>query len=81
MRLLCKYVRNYFLVYHLTSQFLLHLQNYNEFEAEIMDLQLEKFGLSFDIKKFTTSGWALGDENVIGIRSFNNVCPKIQENN
>ena len=49
----------------------LYLQNHKEFEAEILDLQLEKYGLSFDIKKFTTSGWALGDENVIGKRSFN----------
>ena len=32
------------------------LQNYKEFEAEILDLQLEKYGLSFDIKKYTTSG-------------------------
>ena len=71
MRLLWKYIRNYFLVYHLTSHFLLYLQNYKEFEAEILDFQLEKYGLSFDIKKCTTSGWALGDENVIGIRSFN----------
>ena len=47
-----------------------YLQNYKEFEAEILDLQLEKYGLSFDIKKCTTSCWALGDENVIGIRSF-----------
>ena len=36
----------------------------------MLDLQLEKYGISFDIKKYTTSGWALGDENVIGIRSF-----------
>ena len=36
-----------------------------------MDLQPEKYGLSFDIKKCTTSGRALGDENVIGIRAFN----------
>ena len=62
-------VRNYFLVYHLTSYFSLYLQNYKEFEAEILDLQLEKYGLSFDIQKRTTFGWALGDENVIGIRS------------
>ena len=68
MRLLWKYVRNYFLVYQLTSQFLSpHLQNYKEFEGEILDLQLENHGLSFDIKKLTTSGWALGNENVIGI--------------
>ena len=60
-------------VYQLTSHFLLglYLQNYKEFEAEILDLKLGKYGLSFDIKKYTTSGWALGDENVIGIRSFN----------
>ena len=70
MRLLWKYIRNYFLVYHLISHILLYLQNYKEFEAEILDLQLEKYELSFDIKKCTTSGWVLGDENVIGIRSF-----------
>ena len=35
-----------------------------------MDLQSEKYGLSFDIKKYTTSGWALGDENVISIRAL-----------
>ena len=67
MRLLWKYIRNYFLVYQWTSHFLSYLQNYKEFEAEILDLQLEKYGLSFDIKKCTTSCWALGDENVIGI--------------
>ena len=49
----------------------MYLQNYKEFEAEMLDLQLEKYGLLFDIKKYTTFGWALGDENVIGIRSFN----------
>ena len=27
-----------------------------EFEAAILDLQSEKYGLSFDIKKYTTSG-------------------------
>ena len=67
MRLLWKYIRNYFLVYQLISRFLLYLQNYKEFEAEILDLQSEKYELSFDIKKYTTSGWALADENVIGI--------------
>ena len=68
MRLLWKYIRNYFLVYHLTLHILLYL--HREFKAEILDLQIEKYGLSFDIKKCITSGWALGDENVIGIRSF-----------
>ena len=71
MRLLWKYIRSYFLVYHLTLHFLLYLQNYKEFEAEILDLQLENYGLLFDIKKYTTSGWAVGDENVTSIRSFN----------
>ena len=71
MRLLWKYIRNYFLVYQLISHFLLYLQNYKEFEAEILDLQSEKYGLSFGIKKYSTSGWALGDENAIGIiRAF-----------
>ena len=72
MRLLWKYI-NCFLVYHLISHFLLYLQNYKKFEAEILDLQSEKYGLSFDIKKYTTSGWTLGDENVIGIRAFNTI--------
>ena len=71
MRLIWKYIRNYFLVYQFISHFLSYLQNYIEFEAEILDLQPEKYWLSFDIKKCTTSGWALGDENVIGIRAFN----------
>ena len=71
MRLLWKYIRNYFLVYQLISHFLLYLQNYKEFEAEILDLQSEKYGLSFGIKKYTTSSWARGDENMIGIRAFN----------
>ena len=73
MRLLWKYIRNYFLVYQLTSHFLLYLQNYKEFEAKILDMQSEKYGLSFDIKKYTSSSWALGDENVIGIRAFKGV--------
>ena len=71
MRLLWKYIRNHFLVYQLISHFLLYLLNYKEFEGEILDLQSEKYGLSFDIKKYNTSGWALGDENVIGTRAFN----------
>ena len=37
MRLLWKYIRNYFLVYQLISHFLLYLQNYEEFEADILD--------------------------------------------
>ena len=77
MRLLWKYLRNYFLVYQLISPFLVYLQNYKEFEAEILDLQSAKYGLSFDIKKYITSGWALGDENVIGIKAFNQKSEKL----
>ena len=40
----------------LISNFLSYLQNYKEFKAKILDLQPEKYGLSFDIKKCTTSG-------------------------
>ena len=83
MRLLWKYIRNYFLVYQLISPFLVYLQNYKEFEAEILDLQSEKYGLSFDIKKYTTSGWAWGMKNVIGIRAFKRntkLYPKILGN-
>ena len=76
MRLLWKKnIRNYFLVYHLISHLLLYLQNYKGFEAEILDLLSEKYGLSFDVKKYTTSGWALGDENVIGIRTLKGGVP------
>ena len=50
MRILWKYIRNYFLVYQLTPHFFSYLQNYKEFEAEILDLQLEKYELSFDTK-------------------------------
>ena len=71
MRLWCKYIKNYLLVYQLISHFLPYLRNYKEFEGEISDLQLEKYGLSFEIKEYTTSGRAWGDENVIGIRAFN----------
>ena len=53
------------------SHFLLYPQNYKEFEADILGLQSEKYGLSFDVKQYTTSSWTLGDENVIGIlRAF-----------
>ena len=72
MRLLWKYI-NYFLLYHLISHFLLCLQNYKEFEAEIVDLQSEKYRLSFDIKNifyFWMSPGGGGGENVIGIRAF-----------
>ena len=37
MRLLWKYIRNYFLVYQLSSPLLSYLQKYKEFEAEILD--------------------------------------------
>ena len=60
MRLLWKYIRNHFLVYQLISHFLLYLLSYKEFVGEILDLQSEKYGLLFDIKKYNTSGWALG---------------------
>ena len=73
IRLWCKYIRNHLLVYQLTSHFLPYLQNYKEFEGKISDLHLEKYGLSFETKKYTTSGWARGDENVIGIRAFNTI--------
>ena len=69
MRLLWKYI-NYFLVYHLISPFLVYLQNYKEFEAEILDLQSEKHGLSFNIKKIYYFRLSPEDENVIGIRAF-----------
>ena len=47
---------NYFLVIPFNFTFFVISPNYKEFEAEILDLQIEKYGLSFDIKKCTTSG-------------------------
>ena len=70
MRLWCKYIKNYFLVYQLTSHFLPYLRNYKEFEGEISDLQLEKYGLSFENQKIYYFHLSPGDENVIGIRAF-----------
>ena len=68
MRLLWKYIRNFFLVYQLTSNFLSYLQNYKEFEAEILDLQPEKYGLSFSIKKCATSGgWECDRHKVLSV--------------
>ena len=55
-------------MYQLISYFLSNLQNYKEFKAKILDLQPVKYGLSFDIKKCTTSGWALGDENAFPLK-------------
>ena len=72
MRLLWKYIRNYFLVYQLISPFVVYLQNYKEFEAEILDLQIRKIWAFIWYQKiyyFRLSPWG---ENVIGIRAFNN---------
>ena len=71
MRLLWKYIRNYFLVYQLTSHFLSYLQNYKEFEAEILDLQPENIWAFIWYQNnvlLPVEPW--GGENVIGIRSF-----------
>ena len=66
MRLLWEYIRNYFLVYQLISHFLLYLQNYKEFEAEILDLQSEKssatshtdvIDILVNFTKFGTLNW------------------------
>ena len=43
MRLLWKHIRNYFSGIPMNFTFLSYLQNYKEFEAEILDLQLEKY--------------------------------------
>ena len=63
--------------------FLSYLQNYKVFEAEILYMQLEKYGFHLIItmisKKFTTPGWALGDKNVTGIRSFK-LLERLEEN-
>ena len=77
MRLLWKYIRNYFLVYHLISHFLLYLQNYKEFEAEI----LKYFKTYRGLIKFKTPKMDIGtfyDEvfNCSQIQYAHN-CPQI----
>ena len=60
MRLIWKYIRNYFLVYQLLSHFLSYLQNYKEFKAKILDLQPEKIWASIGYQKmyyFRLSPW------------------------
>ena len=71
MRLWWKYLRNYFLVYQLTLHFLFISPKLQGIWSWYFGFATRKYGLSFDIKKCTTSGWALGDENVISIRFFN----------
>ena len=71
MRLIWKYIRNYFLVYQLILHFLSYLQNYKEFKAKILDLQPEKYGLSFWYQKMYYFRLSPGGWDVIGIRAFN----------
>ena len=71
MRLWCKYIRNYLLVYQLTSHFLQYLRNYKEFEGGISDLQIRKIWAFIWNQKIHYFGLSPGDENVIGIRTFN----------
>ena len=70
MRLLWKYIRNYFLVYNLISPFCYLSKTTKNLKLKFWICNQKNDGLSFDIKKYTTSGWALGDENVIGIRGY-----------
>ena len=69
MRLLWKYIE---IIFWYTNQLHIfcHLQNYKEFTAEILDLQLEKYGLSFDIKKMyyfrlSPGGWEYDRHKVL----------------
>ena len=51
------------MVYKLISHFLSYVQNYKEFRAKMLDLQPEKYGLSFDIclfKQCLTSYYFVG---------------------
>ena len=72
MRLLWKYIRNYFLVYQLIPHFLLYLLNYivQRIWRWNFGFAIRKIRAFIWYQKYTTSGWALGDENVIGIRAF-----------
>ena len=48
--------------------FLLYLQNYKEFEAEILDLHLEKYGLSYQKMyyfRLSPGGWECDREKVL----------------
>ena len=82
MRLIWKYIRNYFLVYQLISHVLSYLQNYKEFKAKILDLQPEKYGLwafIWCIKKcrayhfrLSPGGWECDRHKGL---ELNNFCP------
>ena len=68
MRLLWKYIRNYFLVYQLTSHFFPKLQRILSWNFGFVTRKIWAF--IWYQKNVLLSGWTLGDENVIGIRSF-----------
>ena len=74
-----KYIRDYYWsIPQLTTKLHIFCHNsettcYKEFElveGEISDLQLEKYSISFETKKYTTLPVEPGDENVIYIRAF-----------
>ena len=51
----------------ITCTFSTYLQKYTDFDADIFGLLCKrKYGLSFDVKSNSTSGWALGNEAAIG---------------
>ena len=67
-----KYIGNYFLVYQWTSHFLLLSPELQEsFWSWNFWCTNRKIWAFIWHQKCTTSGWALGDENVIGTSSFN----------
>ena len=52
---------------------------YGQFEAEILRVIMSKI-MDFHLTpKSTISGWALGDENVIGLRAFNSLLILLTE--
>ena len=60
-----------FLLYHLIHTFCyISRTTKNLTEAEILDFAIRKIWAFIWYQKYTTSGWTLGDENVICIRAF-----------
>ena len=70
MRLWCKYIRNYLLVYQLDFTFSAISPKLQGVWRWNFRFAVRKIWAFIWNQKYTTSVWARGDENVIGIRAF-----------
>ena len=74
----CRYSDQFCKNYHIhTHTTYIHIHIHTHTTYRISDHIVSFWTMFRRDKKCTTSGWALGDENVIGIRSFNIVMAKL----